>query len=71
MNKLSDSELGLVVIALRSAFGKELFTLDLKQTYAVCLDFYKAHNEEGISATEYKDRIWAGNLESYARTITS
>jgi len=71
MNTLQGSELGLVVAALHSAFGSEFFTLDLKQSYAVCVDFHNAHNSEGISATEYRDRIWSGNLKSYARTITS
>ena len=57
--------------ALESVFGDEFGNLAPKHMWAVADDFHKANQEEGINATEYKARIWTGNLFSYAKTLVA
>lgn len=52
--------------ALQSAFGREYFDLDAEGKRLVLQDFLDANAEDGTSASEYKRRIGAGNLASYA-----
>jgi hypothetical protein len=56
--------------ALVLAWGGEWFILSNKLRWLVAQDFYNAHCEEGISSDEYKARIYEGNLESYAKTLS-
>lgn len=57
--------LSLVDNALGLAFGSEWINLE-RGRLEVMRDFIETSNAEGISASEYRDRIWRGNLQSYA-----
>lgn len=54
------------VAALERAFGREWRALDPYGRAAVLVDFCDTSTEPDLSAEEYRDRIGAGNLASYA-----
>lgn len=56
---------GLADAALEYAFGAEWINLERGRN-AVLLDFLDASDEQGMTATEYRDNIYRGNLQSYA-----
>ncbi len=59
----------LIETLLTSTFGKEWFALTVSQQWAVADDFNRACCSEGISSSEYKARIYEGNLEAYAKCL--
>ena len=59
-----------VEIALLNAFGDEWLSLSQSDKWLVAIDFNAAHEHEYLSATEYRDRIYVGNLEAYAKCLS-
>ena len=57
---------GLAYNALETAFADEWIKLDAEGQRLVAQDFLDASEDESLSAREYRDRIGARNLESYA-----
>lgn len=61
---MDEIKLGLADAALELAFGKEWIELE-RGRREVLHDFI----ESNLTAQEYLDNIWAGNLQSYADTL--
>lgn len=65
-----DADVWACSTALENAFGGEWRTLSPECKRAILIDFTNAVvAEETLSASEYRRRIWAGNLRKYARTL--
>ena len=55
--------------SLLATWHDEWTQLHPRKQWIVAQDFYDAHCNEGIGAIEYRDRIYIGNLDAYAKTL--
>ena len=61
---------GLATNMLDRVWGEEFINLNSEQQKAVVDDFITgSENDSTLTANEYQDRIYVGNLEAYARCL--
>ena len=61
---------GLASNMLDRVWGEEFINLNSEQQKAVVDDFITgSENDSTLTANEYRNRIYAGNLEAYARCL--
>jgi hypothetical protein len=69
-NTASEHQTEYAMTSLFNEFGDEFISLSPAHTQLVVTDFLLAREQEWISAYEYKCRIYSGNLEAYAKTLS-
>jgi hypothetical protein len=61
---------GLATNMLDRVWGEEFINLNSEQQKAVVDDFITgSENDSTLTANEYQNRIYVGNLEAYARCL--